>query len=578
MKKFKIKDSNGKAYIIEAKTYKEALKRFKDAIKVKDSKKSFVLKRKKNDKGEYVIEAYRDGKRNTPYDYTTSDYDDAVKTLNSLARDFKLTVSRNADMFIADSKVGDSVSESEIKPGAIFKDDLVYYKVISIYNGYVKFKEYGPKDFKGPEIVSYGEDIIPYDKFLKRVSSSWAKKVTKVGDESPVKGLEPGMIFKVEEGYSNIYYKIIKITDKDVYFQRYSNREGSTKYQGSMDSEPISYFLRTLKRAKRVNTIYDYASATKEDIKPGAIFRSKDRVNGRDAFYYYKVLTVNNGRVTVDTYIYDETNMYNKVTYTGKDEGTIDDFLLLIKDKTTVKVRKVGDSISREEIKIGALFKDPITNLYYKILDVRNKPYGQQVDFQIYSESNGFKALPEDFRSDTLENIYKLMGNRWKRVSRLGDSVDTANIDFDYLLAEERKAVEDYKNAIASTDDKSALYVLSHILKEESHHIELLEQLRDGKVEFADSTTADETITVSKRKRNTASDNDAVDAAVDVLSEYGLHPDEGVDREDSYRGSLDFSSKSNRDRAVSILKKSNQFRIVDPYGDEEGLFSIHIKM
>lgn len=61
------------------------------------------------------------------------------------------------------------------------------------------------------------------------------------------------------------------------------------------------------------------------------------------------------------------------------------------------------------------------------------------------------------------------------------------SIDFDYLLAEERKAVQDYKNAIAMTDDKNALYVLSHILKEEAHHIELLENLRKGKVEFADS-------------------------------------------------------------------------------------------
>lgn len=65
------------------------------------------------------------------------------------------------------------------------------------------------------------------------------------------------------------------------------------------------------------------------------------------------------------------------------------------------------------------------------------------------------------------------------------------NIDFDYLLSEERKAVQDYKDAIAKTSDKSALYVLSHILKEESHHIELLENLRKGKVEFEDSKDDD---------------------------------------------------------------------------------------
>lgn len=64
---------------------------------------------------------------------------------------------------------------------------------------------------------------------------------------------------------------------------------------------------------------------------------------------------------------------------------------------------------------------------------------------------------------------------------------ETNSIDFDYLLEEERKAVKDYQNAIEATEDKDELYVLSHILKEETHHIELLENLRQGKVEFADS-------------------------------------------------------------------------------------------
>ena len=68
---------------------------------------------------------------------------------------------------------------------------------------------------------------------------------------------------------------------------------------------------------------------------------------------------------------------------------------------------------------------------------------------------------------------------------------DASEIDFDYLLSEESKAVQDYKDAIAKTSDKSALYVLSHILKEESHHIELLENLRKGKVEFEDSKDDD---------------------------------------------------------------------------------------
>lgn len=67
-------------------------------------------------------------------------------------------------------------------------------------------------------------------------------------------------------------------------------------------------------------------------------------------------------------------------------------------------------------------------------------------------------------------------------ISKIKDSVN-----YEYLLSEERKAVEDYKKAISETNDKNELYVLSHILKEEAHHIELLENLQKGKVTFSDS-------------------------------------------------------------------------------------------
>lgn len=64
--------------------------------------------------------------------------------------------------------------------------------------------------------------------------------------------------------------------------------------------------------------------------------------------------------------------------------------------------------------------------------------------------------------------------------------VKASSIDFDYLLKEEEKAVQDYKAAIAQTNDSDALYVLSHILKEEAHHIELLKKLQQGEVHFED--------------------------------------------------------------------------------------------
>lgn len=102
----------------------------------------------------------------------------------------------------------------------------------------------------------------------------------------------------------------------------------------------------------------------------------------------------------------------------------------------------------------------------------------------------GNKKLEEDLRLE-LESVYEKYHGMIKDDNEEEIKSKDRDIDFDYLLSEERKAVQDYKDAIAKTSDKSALYVLSHILKEESHHIELLENLRDGKVEFEDSKDDD---------------------------------------------------------------------------------------
>lgn len=80
-----------------------------------------------------------------------------------------------------------------------------------------------------------------------------------------------------------------------------------------------------------------------------------------------------------------------------------------------------------------------------------------------------------------INNKVIIADNELEAIKKIKDLVD-----YDYLLSEERKAVEDYRQAINSTKDKNELYVLSHILNEEAHHIELLENLQKGKVEFND--------------------------------------------------------------------------------------------
>lgn len=87
-------------------------------------------------------------------------------------------------------------------------------------------------------------------------------------------------------------------------------------------------------------------------------------------------------------------------------------------------------------------------------------------------------------------SMMKLTDNN--NVDTKAKTKDAINVNFDYLLAEEDKAIKDYKEAITSTNDEKALYVLSHILKEETHHVELLKDLREGKVEFKDSKSNDE--------------------------------------------------------------------------------------
>lgn len=136
--------------------------------------------------------------------------------------------------------------------------------------------------------------------------------------------------------------------------------------------------------------------------------------------------------------------------------------------------------------------KDQETNIVLynelknKILNA-NKDNIENIKNEI--EENHDKDLLNEQQYYNLLKGVKIMKNKFNNIKFKDAEKD---IDFEYLLEEERKAIEDYRAAIAKTTDHNAIYVLSHILKEEAHHVELLEKLKSGKIEFTDSFTKDE--------------------------------------------------------------------------------------
>lgn len=94
-------------------TYEEALQKVKENIKngnylldnkIEDAEYTYKLTKKKNDYDEYVIQAYKNGKKNEDATYYTDNWDDAINTLKSIAKQEKLTFRQQGSVFIADNK------------------------------------------------------------------------------------------------------------------------------------------------------------------------------------------------------------------------------------------------------------------------------------------------------------------------------------------------------------------------------------------------------------------------------------------------------------------------------------------
>lgn len=103
-------------------------------------KQEFRLTKKKNDYDEYVIKAYINGKYYEEATYYTDDWEDAVATLNEMAKKAHLTVKKTASGFIADSKIKDVKATL----GKRIKNEYKIYSEEEIKNAVEKLHEEKP--------------------------------------------------------------------------------------------------------------------------------------------------------------------------------------------------------------------------------------------------------------------------------------------------------------------------------------------------------------------------------------------------------------------------------------------------
>lgn len=104
----------------------------------------------------------------------------------------------------------------------------------------------------------------------------------------------------------------------------------------------------------------------------------------------------------------------------------------------------------------------------------------------VWGGSNSGLINKEDFLKKGYSDV---------RVVKNGEEVhDSEEVDFDYLLSQEHKAVNDYEEAIKSTTDEKLIELFNHIKAEELDHIKELENAKNGNIEISDSKYKDEAI------------------------------------------------------------------------------------
>lgn len=109
-----------------------------------------------------------------------------------------------------------------------------------------------------------------------------------------------------------------------------------------------------------------------------------------------------------------------------------------------------------------------------------------------------FKGYAEDWVDDNFDSNFKWTGSQYeasnakgKWVVKVVDSVKDAepetDVDLDFLIKDEIEAIDGYRKMIAKTSNPQLLSVLSHILDEETEHVEELRAAQAGVYEVEDN-------------------------------------------------------------------------------------------
>ena len=96
---------------------------------------------------------------------------------------------------------------------------------------------------------------------------------------------------------------------------------------------------------------------------------------------------------------------------------------------------------------------------------------------------------------------YKVNGKVVKATCVMDAIIASKDDYLDFLIVQEKKAVEDYRKGISNTNDPKLIELYNHILQEEIEHIEELKNAKNG--EFTSDAVDD---SIEKKVRSIISD------------------------------------------------------------------------